>query len=170
MVRVYPTLIMPIEESGYVVPQLSGQGMTNSGILTQNTAYGLVFRVSVPTTVARILWGNAATIHGSIDVGVYRKDGSVWTRLTSNGGAAHSGGSASQSLTFTPVVCLPGFDYALAIASNSATATINRASIGGPVRDAGLSFSLATAYPLPATITPDVAGGTTIPYLVGQPS
>jgi hypothetical protein len=141
---------------------------TSAAVVTQNAAELERVSLAAPVYIDTIRVVNGATVDGSIDVGVYRFNGTDYVRLASSGSTAQSGTSAAQALTLTAGVWVQDGDY-LAFASNSATNTVRQAlHISSALVGAPLNLSLvkASSFPLPATIsTPSAASRTVV--LVG---
>jgi hypothetical protein len=143
---------------------------TAAAALTANTAYLLKFRVRSKTRVKTIS-ALVGTSSGNSDVGIYRSNGTTLTRMTSSGATVIAGTGAEQIHALADVWLLPGVDYYLAYAADNATATIHRVAVTaawGNVQKRAVS--IATSYPLPATITlASTAGTTTVVALITNP-
>jgi hypothetical protein len=109
-----------------------------------NRALFTPIRLHSPTWARRIIWAGGNTT-GSVDVGIYRRDG---TLVASGGGQANQNGVVKTTITAT---LLPPGDYYLALSCSSASGSILVSAPSG-VGGRGL-VQMASAYPLPATAT-----------------
>lgn len=144
---------------------------TSSVALTTGTAYVAKVEVSAPITITKLTVVVGAP-SGNGDVGIYRNNGTVLTRLVSNGGAAITASSLAQTFTVAATTLYPGYDYAFAWVQDNGTATIGRVAVSGPTSFmAGRVRSFTGSnYPLPTsfTISSAVASGTNV-AIVGEP-
>ena len=107
--------------------------------------------------LVKVLWCmNGGVASGNIDVGIYTPDG---TRIVSGGGVAQSGTSNPQNFDITDTVLDVG-DFLIALALSSTVGTAFRAAASVEYMKAFGCYKVASAYPLPATVTlatPDAA-------------
>jgi hypothetical protein len=120
---------------------------------TANAALWIPVLVRKAFLVEGFMWYNGATVSGNIDVGIYTGE---LAKITSLGSTAQSGTNAAQAPTVTPVWLDPGV-YNLAVAMDNGTGTLRAAALssnaGGAIgRLAGMG-SMASAFPLPSTLT-----------------
>ena len=127
-----------------------------------NRAVGYPFILPEPRTLLQMYVQNGATASGNLDMGVYRPDG---TKLVSMGATAQSGTSAIQLLDVTDTV-LPAHTLLYVwLAVDNTTATVVRWTAGaniGQIRATGI-VQMASAYPLPSTITPAAVSTSHLP-------
>jgi len=127
---------------------------TTSGTLAANAAYLICFQVFRAVTVSNTII-KVATQSGNIDVGIYSSDGTTATRLGSTGSIACPAVSVRSVNALTAGVDLvPGTRYFAAFAADNATASLGIVTGLTPmVNPATYGGSIATSFPLPATIT-----------------
>lgn len=131
-----------------------------------NQAILIPFIVHVPTTFPEIFF-QAGTAPGTanFDLGIYRED---FTRVASLGATA----SVNTTDAILPVgggafaapVTLPRGRYYIAMSAAATTITVRGLAPGNGITRAYGCLTMATAHPLPATITPG-QGSTLIPTL-----
>lgn len=101
-------------------------------------------------TVVKLWTANGATASGNFDIGLYDES---FARLVSIGATAQSGTAAIQAFDITDTPVRPG-RYYLGISSSAATGTLVRVSPAlGYLRAVGM-VQMASAHPLPSTVTP----------------
>lgn len=107
-------------------------------------------------------WENGATVSGHVDIGVYDKN---LAKIVTNGGAVQAGTSAFQSVAMTATTLAPDY-YWLAMVMDNVTSTLRAAPPGATLsRLMGLQ-QMASAYPLPATITLANPASALLPFAV----
>lgn len=143
-------------------------GLASTAWPVANSAYLLPFAVAVPVTVAEMFFITGTTPGtANFDLGIYRED---FTRIASLGATAcvnttnvpmPSGGGA-----FAAPITLPRGRYYMAMSAAATTVTVMAAAYAnGFCRAVGMQ-SMATAQPLPATVTPASMSTTNfIPYV-----
>lgn len=115
---------------------------------TASTAFLFPFAISTPFVVATAFIYNGIAVAGNVDVGVYAPDG---TRMMSTGLIAQAGTSSIQLL---PLVGTIGAgSYYLAGVADNAAATVFRVSTTARYLRAAGTYNVASAAPLPASIT-----------------
>lgn len=126
-----------------------------------NMAIYVPIEILYPVTVTRLLVNNGTTVAGNIDVGIFDVNGS---RMVSMGSVIQSGTSASQLFDIPDTTLLPGMYY-MGLALSNVTGTIS--GFGGVFVDmAPMGFGQqASAFPLPATISPTTFSGTFAPII-----
>ncbi len=97
--------------------------------------------------VRRVFWVNGSSVTGNADMGIYRMDG---TRVYSTGATAQSGVSQNQFVATN--LLLPAGEYFWAL-STSATSSYFVSTASVSFRKLQGQFDMATAHPLPATLT-----------------
>lgn len=132
--------------------------------LAANTAYLAKVRVSRPVRITQMSY-LVGTASGNVDLGVYQSNGTTLTRMGSTGSTAAAGSSVIQTIALTATVWInPGVDYYLGIAPDNGTVSIGRVTPNSVVTTLGRrAVSIATSFPLPATITlSSTAGSSTL--------
>jgi hypothetical protein len=131
---------------------------------TQNAVFLYRFRVSQPLKLTKAAFCVGAA-NGNVDMGIYTSADLVnFTRVASAGSTAAAGTNTTQGLTFTaPYVVVPGVDYFLAFATDSATITVAQAiaplSAPAEYTKRGLRKLAAWSSGLPASISTPVGVG-----------
>jgi hypothetical protein len=161
--QVLPSLptICPLSPSS-IAPGFSGTALATfaSAALTANRAYLVPFHLEEPILVTKLFSANGATNVGNIDVGIYSDS---FVRITSSGSTAQAGVNTLQVFNVTDVIIGPG-DFYLAIAASGA-ATVFQANLGVPTANRVGMLQMASAFPLPATITPATVSAGTCPII-----
>lgn len=116
---------------------------------TNNRAIFVPFAIEAAFNAVKMRVLNGATASGNIDVGIYTWDG---TRLVSGGGVAQSATSALQEFDITDKFLAPG-RYYMALALSSTVGTVFRKNTTLSILNAIGLKQMASAYPLPATVT-----------------
>ena len=116
---------------------------------TANTAYFFPFRIEQSALIVKLWWLNGTNITGNRDAGIYTEDG---TRVVSTGSTAAGTASLVKEVDTTDTMLAPGVYY-MALASDSTTGRIARASPGIPECKAMGMAEMASAFALPATVT-----------------
>lgn len=104
--------------------------------------------------------GNGASVTGNVDIGVYDRN---FAKLASTGAVAMSGGATVQDLADLILTLGPGLYY-LGMSCSSASTNIYMTTgyPGGSLAAVGC-FQMASAHPLPTTVTPAVYAQTVVP-------
>lgn len=129
---------------------------TSTAWPTANTAILVPFTVGYPVTFPEIFF-QAGTTPGTTnyDLGIYRDDFTLIAALGATAAVSTTdailpvGGGAFAS----PVTLQPG-RYYVAMSSASGSLTVRAISAGNSIPRALGCLSMATAHPLPATVTP----------------
>jgi hypothetical protein len=134
---------------------------------TANKAYYMPFYIEKPIIIKKIYWINGNAVAGNIDAGIF--DFNTGTNIISTGSTAQATASVIQAVTLAnPVPLKSGFYYA-GLASDTTTNSrivhFNYGSVSSC--DAFGVAQEASAFPLPATITPVQTSGTFIGPLIG---
>lgn len=144
--------------TGGLTPASGAYGVANDAVFTP-------LYLQWPVRVKRLWVANGATVNGNLDVGIYSVGG---TRLVSAGTTAQSGSNALQFFDIADLLLGAGAYY-LAVAFSSTTATLFRGAPAlGRVRQMGLA-KMASAMPLPATVTLAVPTVAFIPMMGIEP-
>lgn len=115
--------------------------------------------LATPLRVAAAVWRTGSTVSGNADIGIYTPDGVL---VVSTGGTAVGGANSTQIWTLGPTRIAPGW-YWLAMSVDNTTCIVTRqAPALVLVRAAGV-VQAGSAYPLPATLTPEQAVSAYIP-------
>lgn len=115
-------------------PIISFQG--GIGVLTQNAAYLVKFRLARAALISKIAIV-VGTANGNVDVGIHSLSGSTYNLLGHSGATAAAGSNAIQELAMLANIALsPGVDYWASLTSDGATLTILRQSMGAAVAGA----------------------------------
>lgn len=115
-----------------------------------NRAIACPIYIDTIGTVVKLFIANGATASGNFDIGLYDES---FNRLVSTGAIAQSGTATIQVFDITDTAIRPG-RYYLAASSSAATGTTVRVSQGiGYERAVGM-VQMASAHPLPSTLTP----------------
>lgn len=125
-----------------------------------NRAILVPMYLSDTTLVPSLFADNGATAAGNLDLGIYTEG---FARIVSKGSTAQSGTDAPQSFDITDVTLAPG-RYYLALASDSASATFLRYSVPVYALKAMGVLQMTSAFPLPATITPEAVASAYVPF------
>jgi hypothetical protein len=120
-----------------------------SSALTANQAYIYPFRIHVPELATKLLVANGSTVSGNIDIGIYDSE---LNKVISAGATVQAGTNSVQELTITATWLIPG-DYFMAFSINNTTGTIFRSSQADELAFALPMYTMASAHPLPTTIT-----------------
>lgn len=107
------------------------------------------FWIGRDMTVYQLGWVNGTPVASSVDVGIYKPDG---TRLLSTGNTVASGANAIQRVNVTDTV-VPRGAYYLATAGLLTTVQMFRWAPLAPLMMAMGVRTMASASPLPATAT-----------------
>lgn len=136
-------------------------GFSSVGWTTANQAIYAPIVVPYPYPVRNMFVYNYATVAGNCDVGIYNDD---LTLIVSAGSTVQAGASALQFFA-VDLTLNPGCYY-LGLSSNSTTATFAAMVSGTATRHRYLGIlQQATAFPLPATITPVAIAVARIPAI-----
>jgi hypothetical protein len=131
---------------------------------TANLAIYVPFTLAIPGRVRQLGLFNGTVVSGNFDVGIYRYDG---TRLISTGSTAQAGTSALQFVA--AALDLPPGRYYLGLALDNITATVFRQSQWTAAMLEALGVGQqASAFPLPATMTPVAPTNTNLPVAFAQ--
>lgn len=150
--------ISPISTESIVLGASATLSSFASAVLTANRAYLIPFHIQEPITVTKLFCANGATASGNVDVGIYS---SSFVRIASSGSTAQAGTNTLQIFDITDITIGPG-DFYLAIALNNGTGTIFSQNVGVTIGNRIGLLQMASAFPLPATITPaTVSAGVT---------
>jgi hypothetical protein len=157
-----PPILSPlsVEAIGDTLVATTGVSFVSGTYPAANRALAYGITLARPYLVRKVWWGNGTTATtDSADVGVYTETG---TRLVSGGGTAISGASNLQEVDVTDTLLQPG-RYYLAYSQSGVTATpLLCAATAALARACGI-VQMATAYPLPSTLTPAAVAGTGLP-------
>lgn len=140
--------------------------VAGTGTFTANLAILVPITIDQPVTAFQLWSSSTAQRVGNVDVGIYRSD---FTRIISTGSVA-TNTAPGLGLIITDVAdtVLDRGLYYLAWATNNATPSFNNMSSSFfPVSRAASAlgiYSMASAFPLPATVTPAVTTTSSIPY------
>lgn len=137
--------VCPAAEAVYVT---RGGFNGNGAWPSANRALFAQIVVEEACTVTQMAVLNAATVAGNLSLGIFNQQ---MARLNASN-AAMAGATTIQVIDITDTLLTPGVYY-LAMSSDSATATFNRAQLNGVVLRAAGGAQMDTAYPLPATLT-----------------
>jgi hypothetical protein len=121
---------------------------------TANLALLVPLVIGKPCLVKRLVVANGGTNSGNIDMGIYRDD---LTRIVSMGSTAQSAGNILQILDITDTPLAQG-RYYLALAVDNTTATFYQRAVQAVILRGSGFLQMASAFPLPTTITPDSGG------------
>ncbi len=114
-----------------------------------NLALYFPFRLSAPYVMRTMWWANGTAVAGSVDAGIYGRDG---TKLYSTGLTAQAGTSTVQSVSLATPLCLQPDMYYMAMNSSAGSATFNRTAYGvEQSKSGGFAQQAVGAVTLPAT-------------------
>ena len=118
---------------------------------TANLAFIIPFRIWAPYAVQTLFWTNGATASGNLDVGIFSSDG---TLLFNSGSKAQSGTGVTQTTAVSPAQMLNPGNYFMSLVASATTTTVElvAALVTQSLEMAGCA-QMATAVPLPATLT-----------------
>lgn len=127
-----------------------------------NTAILVPFHLEVPILVTLLLAVNGSAVSGNVDLGIYS---AAFKRIVSIGSTVQASTNDVQSFNIADTMIGPG-DFYLAAALDNATGTMIRTLLGSAlsVRRTGV-VRMASAFPLPATITPAAMIANFIPII-----
>lgn len=130
-----------------------------------NRAILVPVRLAIPAIAYKMAIGSGVTASGNFDVGIYDSE---FNRLVSSGSTA-KGNSVESIANITDTPLEPGLYY-LALAANGANNYIMQTPSGTspvPLQKARLmgTLEMASAFALPATITPAARSSAEIPYI-----
>lgn len=128
-----------------------------------NRAIYLPFTIDLPYLVQRVGWMNGTTLGGSIDVGVFEKDG---RHLGSLGSTAQVGTNSSQVGDMADITIDPGAYY-MGISCSLNTATMVATTLLGALalRAAGLQVQNLAGVALATNANPAVFANPASAYL-----
>jgi len=125
-----------------------------------NTAYLMALRPLTRSVIATQIVVNLGGSTDNLDVGLYTFDGTDMTRVVSMGSTAFPG-TGTQAFNISDTQLNPGNRYFVALAADGTTATWTKTADTAPgAVGNGLAWSLATSFPLPATISSPSAAAT----------
>lgn len=129
---------------------VGGSAPASLAFPASNDALMVPFYLNNAVTIKRLWTANGGTASGNIDVGIYSRDSE---RIVSSGSTAQSGTNGLQFFDVTDFVLGPG-KYYMAVAMDNTTGTLFRTNTV-VVRLLMLGMAKqASAFPLPASITP----------------
>lgn len=114
-----------------------------------NRAYFVPFSINQTMVITQLFASNGTTASNSIDLGIYDDNG---VRLVSTGSTLQAGTSTLQVINITDTTIGAG-RYYMAMAMNGTTGTNKSFSTTAVQNQAMGTFLMATAFPLPATVT-----------------
>jgi hypothetical protein len=115
-----------------------------------NTAVVAEVFLPVFATLRGFSWANGGAVSGNVDCGLYD---SHLNRIASTGSTAQAGTNATQAVSATATRLAPG-NYYVALALDNTTGTIlSHSTSFYPVYPALGIFMMASAFPLPSTLT-----------------
>lgn len=132
------------------IPMLcEGRSMASAVWPTANLAIAVPAELHVGQTINQLMISNGAAVSGNVDAGLYLPDG---TRIVSKGSTAQAGTSVIQALDVTDTYVAPGLIYMVQAMDNT-TGTFQRPATPAVTAGAMGVLQMATAFPLPATMT-----------------
>lgn len=137
-------------------------GSTASAVWpTANLAIGYPFHLSEPRTALSMWLANGAVVSGNVDVGIYTAAG---VKIVSKGSTAHTGTSVDQPFDITDTPLVAGVLYYAWLAISNVTATVIRKALHHVSLPGAIGMQqMASAFPLPSTITPAVPANNYVP-------
>jgi hypothetical protein len=140
---------------------LAGIAATTGGSLVASTAFLYPFLLPQDRTITKITTVNGTTVSGNVDVGIYDEQ---FARVVSAGSTAQ-GATGIQVFDVADTFMKAG-TYYLAIVADNITGLYNRATglVAAVLRTAGV-VQMATAFPLPSTITPAAMTSAIVPAM-----
>jgi hypothetical protein len=121
--------------------------------MTANRALYYPLVIPFPYPIKRF-WIYNSTVAGNIDIGIYTREG---TKVVSTGSVVQAGASVMQYISSSYLLS-PG-SYYLALASSSTGGTQTQSFGQNMARATGI-LQQTGAFPLPATMTPEVPAET----------
>ena len=154
----------PLEQAAASKSSLTRYGFPSSGgssgTITANSLYMATLQIEAPVTLTGVIFGNAGTANGNVNVGLYNQLGT--TLLASSGSVAQTGTWQPQVVPFSAPVALTQGIYIIAIIPSSSTATFLLAW--------AYSYSLAVtvgSFSMPPNVTPPTkAQSVSLPIMV----
>lgn len=132
-------------------------GLTDRAWQAANRAIYVPVYIAQPIIITRVWWYNGNAVSGNVDVGIYDRGG---RRIVSSGSTAAATVSVTQEVAVTATRIGDGA-YWLALAVDNTTQKFIAGSMNFN-RTNGVQQQ-ATAFPLPATMTPAAATGVDYP-------
>lgn len=161
----WPSLVVgpaSYEALGPTVAMMGGGGPVSAVWPTANTAFFYEFSVSKPITAVKLWLINGSTASGNFDIGIYRDDG---TRLVSSGSTAQAGTTVMQIVDTTDLALQPGVKYYMGLAMDGTTGTTRCLNAAGAGKFAAMGMAqMASAFPLPSTVTFALMTNAYLPY------
>lgn len=154
-----------LESLGPLIAAVGGNASPGAAAAwpASNTALFVPFLVLAPCLIVKMASFNGGTVSGNIDVGIYDERG---TKLVSSGSTAQAGTNAWQSFDITDTLLGVGRFY-LATAIDNTTGTLFRATVASAVLLSTTGVcQMASAFPLPATVTLATLTANTIPNVI----
>jgi hypothetical protein len=145
---------------GVELAALATPAPTSTAWGTANLARMVPFTLVKTATLVKGFWANGATANGNVCVGVYNN---AAERLCTTGSVAQTGTSVLQEAALTGTLTLAPGRYYLALSSSSATATFLAVAPNVQVLKALGMAQAASAFPLPASITPAALASAVLP-------
>jgi len=127
---------------------------------TANRAYLIPFHLAEPILVTKLGLANGAVPAGNIDLGIYDSN---FTRIVSSGSTAQAGVSVAQWIDITDTIIGPG-DFYLALACSTISPFVS-ITLATPTANRSGMLQMASAFPLPATITPATIASGVLPMI-----
>lgn len=147
----YPPSILSLGGNvGMMAGALTGGSTPGSLVYpVANDAILVPFYLQQNTLIKRLFWANGNANSGNVDMGIYTADGA---KIITTGSTAQSGSLVPQFVDVTDFLLSPG-GYYFALSCNNTTATFLRSSVPfRNLRTIGV-LKMASAFPLPATLT-----------------
>ena len=126
---------------------------------TANTAIALPFVVETSFVCANGLVHNGAAVSGNLDIGIYT---TAFAKVASSGSVAQAGVNTLQLVTLSTT--LAAGEYYMVLALDNVVGTVFGNSPTAPGTRLWKGFTMAAAFPLPATLTP--AANSTVTNMV----
>lgn len=127
-----------------------------------NDAIFVPVTLSRPAFVSRMFTVNGSAVSGNIDVCILAADG---TRLRSKGSTAQAGTSVLQFFTFAdPILLSPG-QYYMGVSLDNTSGRLGRFNISLIREQQYGVMKMASAFPIPATVTFATVTATYIPSI-----
>jgi hypothetical protein len=129
---------------------------------TGSLAIGFPFVVTQPVTATLLAAFNGSAVSGNVDMGIYDDAG---TRLVSIGATAQSGTNAIQSFNITDTPLSPSKRYYLLQVRDNTTGASFRQTHAAAVLSSLGWVQVASAYPLPSSVTFAAMGSAYLPAM-----
>jgi hypothetical protein len=129
---------------------------------TANRALFIPFALDAAGIIPSLYIANGAAVSGNVDVGIYSAS---FQRLASAGGVTQTGTNNTQILGLSGVALTAGAYWLALVLDNLVGTIMCMGSLAGAQAEQIGIVEVATAYPLPAAVTPATPTMTILPLV-----